>query len=107
MERVCFFVLKGAGWIYGEDLAASNWVYMSATAACMSAITMMQSVNVFPCRSSVQSVLTKQLLSNRLILAGVAVETISMLLIVYTPDGPFVRFACCTYRCSPRWPVAE
>ena len=87
MERVCFFVLKGAGWIYGEDLAASDPVYMSATAACMSAIIMMQGVNVFLCRSSVQSVLTGRLLSNRLILAGVAVEIISLLLIVHTPWG--------------------
>ena len=82
-----FFVLKGAGWIYGKDLAASDPVYRSATAACMSAIIMMQSVDVFLCRSSVQSVLTGQLLSNRLILAGVAVEIVSLLLIVYTPWG--------------------
>ena len=82
-----FFVLNGTGWVYGEDLAASDPVYMSATAACMSAIIVMQSVNVFLCRSSIQSVLTRRVLSNRLILAGVVVEIISLLLIVYTPWG--------------------
>ena len=43
--------------------------------------------NVFLCRSSVQSVWTKRVLSNRLILYGVALEIVSLLLINYTPWG--------------------
>jgi hypothetical protein len=47
----------------------------------------MQSVNVFLCRSSVQSVFSGQILNNRLILAGVGLEIGSLLLINYTPLG--------------------
>jgi magnesium-transporting ATPase (P-type) len=82
-----FFVLKSGGWIYGQSVASTDPVYLSATAACLSAIVVMQSVNVFLCRSSVQSVFTRQILNNRLILCGVALEIASLLLINYTPWG--------------------
>ena len=81
------FVLKRGGWTYGQSLASSDSLYLSATAACLSAIIVMQSVNVFLCRSSVQSVFTRQILNNRLILWGVALEIVSLLLINYTPWG--------------------
>lgn len=82
-----FLVLKGGGWSYGERLASTDPVYLSATAACMSAIIVMQSVNVFLCRSAVQSVFTRGILNNRLILCGVGLEIVSLLLINYTPWG--------------------
>ena len=82
-----FFVLKSGGWTYGERLASTNPVYLSATAACLSAIIVMQSVNVFLCRSAVQSVFTRSIFNNRLILCGVALEIVSLLLIDYTPWG--------------------
>jgi sodium/potassium-transporting ATPase subunit alpha len=82
-----FFVLKSGGWTYGESLASTDPVYLSATAACLSAIIVMQSVNVFLCRSSVQSVFTRQILNNRLILCGIALEIVSLLLINFTPWG--------------------
>jgi magnesium-transporting ATPase (P-type) len=68
-------------------LAPTDPVYRSATTPCLSAIIVMQSVNVFLCRSSVQSVWTRRILSNRLILYGVALEIVSLLLINYTPWG--------------------
>ncbi len=82
-----FFVLKGAGWTYGRSLASSDPVYLSATAACLSAIIMMQSVNVFLCRSAVQSVFSRRIFANHLILWGVALEITSLLLINYTHWG--------------------
>ena len=82
-----FFALKSAGWTYGQTRAPTDPVYRSATTACLSAIIVMQSVNVFLCRSSVQSVWTRRILSNRLILYGVALEIVSLLLINYTPWG--------------------
>ena len=51
-----FFVLTGAGWTYGRTMAPNDPVYLSATTACLSAIIVMQIVNVFLCRSSVRSV---------------------------------------------------
>jgi magnesium-transporting ATPase (P-type) len=42
-----FFVLLGGGWHYGDALAANDPLYQQATTACLSAIIVMQIVNVF------------------------------------------------------------
>jgi calcium-translocating P-type ATPase len=82
-----FFVLRAAGWNYGEALAADNPVYLQATTACLSAIIAMQVVNVFLCRSERGSTFTRGLFLNRLILVGIAAEIALILLIDYTPWG--------------------
>ena len=82
-----FFVLYGAGWHYGQTLAAQDPGYLRATTACLSTIIVMQIVNVFLCRSSTRSVLSTGLLGNPLILLGVASEMAILLLINYTPWG--------------------
>jgi sodium/potassium-transporting ATPase subunit alpha len=82
-----FFVLRAAGWNYGEMLAPDSPLYLQATTACLSAIIVMQVVNVFLCRSERASALTRGLLLNRLILAGIAVEIALILVIDYTPWG--------------------
>ena len=82
-----FLVLDRGGWTYGQRLPANDPLYLSATTACLSAIIVMQSVNVFLCRSSVESVFAKPIFDNRLILWGVALETASLLLINFTPWG--------------------
>lgn len=82
-----FFVLHGSGWTYGQPVSVTDPLYLRATTACMSAIVVMQVVNVFLCRSSVQSVFSRGLLGNRLILWGVLLEAVLILLINYTPWG--------------------
>ncbi|MDP2827793.1 MAG: cation-transporting P-type ATPase [Sulfuricellaceae bacterium] len=82
-----FFVLHGAGWRYGTELSMHDPLYLQATAATLSAIIVMQVVNVFICRSNRDSVFTRGLFGNRLILAGVAAEIALILLIDYTPWG--------------------
>jgi calcium-translocating P-type ATPase len=82
-----FFVLRAAGWNYGEALAADNPVYMQATTACLSTIIAMQVVNVFLCRSDRGSAFTWGVFLNRMILLGIAVEIALILLIDYTPWG--------------------
>jgi magnesium-transporting ATPase (P-type) len=82
-----FFVLKSAGWNYGEPLAATHPIYLQATTACLSAIIVMQVVNVFLCRSRRESVFRLGLFSNPLILAGIAIELTLILLIDYSPWG--------------------
>jgi magnesium-transporting ATPase (P-type) len=82
-----FFVLNGAGWKYGQDLAAQDPVYLQATTACLSTIIVMQIVNVFLCRSSARSVFSTGLLGNALIILGVMLEIAALLLINYTPWG--------------------
>ena len=82
-----FFVLNGAGWRYGQPLAAEDPVYLQATTACLSTIIVMQIVNVFLCRSATRSVVSTGFLGNALIILGVMSEMVILLLINYTPWG--------------------
>jgi calcium-translocating P-type ATPase len=82
-----FFVLSGGGWQYGQVLSPADPLYLQATTACLSAIIVMQVVNVFLCRSAISSVFAQGLFSNKLILAGIATEIVLILLIDYTLPG--------------------
>ncbi len=87
---VFLFVLHGGGWKYGQILAAQDPLYMRATTACLSAIIVMQVVNVFLCRSSSRSLFSINFWSNRLILWGVVLEIMLILLINYTSWGNLI-----------------
>ena len=82
-----FDVLGRGGWRYGQELAPHDPLYQKATTACLAAIVVMQVVNVFLCRSDRESIAAASLRSNRLILAGVAVELGLILLMVYHPGA--------------------
>ena len=82
-----FYVLNGARWTYGQNLAAQDPVYLKATTACLSTIIVMQIVNVFLCRSATRSVFATGLFGNALIILGVMSEVAILLLINYTPWG--------------------
>ena len=82
-----FFVLYGSGWAYGQALAPSHPLYLKATTACLSAVIVMQIVNVFLCRSATRSAWSIGLLGNPLILWGVLLEVALILLIDYTAWG--------------------
>ncbi len=74
-------------WYYSQHLAANDLLYMRATTACLSAIIVMQIVNVFLCRSPTRAVWSVGFLGNRLILWGVVLEAVLILAIDYTPWG--------------------
>jgi magnesium-transporting ATPase (P-type) len=82
-----FFVLHGSGWTYGQALAPSHPLYLQATTACLSAVIVMQIVNVFLCRSASRSVWSMRLVGNPLILWGVLLEIALILVIDYTTWG--------------------
>jgi magnesium-transporting ATPase (P-type) len=83
-----FFVVLGAGgWAYGDRLAAVDPLYLQATTACLSAIIVMQVVNVFLCRDDCASAFSFGMFGNPLILVGIAAEVSLILLIDYTPWG--------------------
>jgi magnesium-transporting ATPase (P-type) len=84
---VFFFVLRAAGWQYGEVLARTAPLYLQATTACLAAIVMTQVMNVFLCRHPLKSAFSFGLSSNPLILLGIAVELGLLLFIIYTPAG--------------------
>jgi sodium/potassium-transporting ATPase subunit alpha len=82
-----FFVLFGAGWQWGQTLPTDSVTYRQATTACLTAIVLMQVVNVHLCRSRRTSVFSLSLFSNKLITAGIVAEIVIILLIDYTPAG--------------------
>jgi calcium-translocating P-type ATPase len=79
------FVLRHAGWTYGQVISIDDPTYLRATTACLSAIITMQIVNVFLCRSSTKSLLRTGLRGNRLLGWGVVTEIALLLLINYAP----------------------
>ncbi len=85
-----FFVLDRGGWEYGRPLAADAALYLQATTACLSAIIVMQVVNVFLCRDDRASSFAFGSFSNPLILCGIATEVTLILLIDYTPWGNLI-----------------
>jgi sodium/potassium-transporting ATPase subunit alpha len=82
-----FFVLLAGGWHYGEIVLHTDSLYLQATTACLSAIIVMQIVNVFNCRSAVRSTLATGFNRNPLIVAGVILELALIVLIDYTSWG--------------------
>jgi sodium/potassium-transporting ATPase subunit alpha len=85
-----FYVLRNGGWKCGQHLESNHPLYLQATTACLSAIIVMQVVNVFLCRSERDSVHSSGLLTNKLILWGLIVEITMILLIDYTPLGNLI-----------------
>jgi calcium-translocating P-type ATPase len=82
-----FFVLFGSGWKWGQALPADSAMYREATTACLTAIVLMQVVNVHLCRNPKSSIVSRPFFSNGLITAGIAAEIVIILLIDYTPAG--------------------
>jgi calcium-translocating P-type ATPase len=78
------FVLHAGGWRMGQALGADDPLYLQSTAACLSAIVVMQIANVLLCRSEHQSMFTRGIFNNKLLLLGIAAEIMIVLLIVYT-----------------------
>jgi len=85
-----FYVLQSAGWQYAQMLPHDDPLYLQATTACLSAIIVMQVVNVFLCRSDRDSVFSRSFFSNKLLLWGIAAEIVLILLVNYTPWGNLI-----------------
>jgi magnesium-transporting ATPase (P-type) len=83
-----FFVfLLGRGWQWGDQLPSDDRVYRAATTACLTAIVLMQVVNVHLCRTRRRSIRSERFLSNHLVTAGIVIELGVILLIDYTRAG--------------------
>jgi sodium/potassium-transporting ATPase subunit alpha len=84
---VFLVILHSAGWRYGQALDATAPLYLYATTASLGTIILLQVVNVFLCRSPTRSIRDTGVRGNPLLLAGVAVEAGSLLIIGYTSPG--------------------
>jgi magnesium-transporting ATPase (P-type) len=82
-----FFVLAAAGWQPGQALSTSDVLYRQATTACLTAIVLMQVVNVHLCRGRRASIASLPAFENPLITAGILAEIALILAIDYTGPG--------------------
>jgi magnesium-transporting ATPase (P-type) len=82
-----FFVLIGSGWHWGQDLPSAGLLYRQATTACLTAIVLMQVVNVHLCRSRRRSIASRPMFDNPLITLGIVAELALILAIDYTAIG--------------------
>ncbi len=82
-----FHVLHDGGWRPGTPIAADDPLYLQATTACLVAIVLMQSINVFICRSGEGPIFARGHSRNPLIPTGVLFGLLLTLAIVYTPHG--------------------
>lgn len=80
-----FAVLHWGGWRWGEALPPTDPLYLKAVTAFFVSIVVCQMANVMNCRTSGESIISKGLLSNRLILLGIASELALLWLIVNNP----------------------
>lgn len=87
------YVMYRGGWTWPEPQAPTAELYLQATTACLAGIIMTQIANAFTCRSPVVPVAALGFFSNPLLLAGIAIELLLALFIVYTPFGNSL-FAC-------------
>ncbi|TGC11541.1 cation-translocating P-type ATPase [Methanolobus halotolerans] len=81
-----FAVLYGGGWVWGQQLDLSDPLYRQAITAFFAAVIVCQIANVFTSRTRRQSVFTKGVFSNRMVLIGIASELIILALIMYQPS---------------------
>jgi len=82
-----FYVLHMGGWQWGQMLPSDNILYLQATTACLTAIIVTQTANVFACRSFKESAFHIGIFTNKLIFAGIAFEIFLQVFIVYHPLG--------------------
>ncbi len=82
-----FLVLVHGGWEYGQELAASNSLYRSATGIALATILLMQIGNLLGRRSARHSGLDRGIFSNRLILLGILIQIVFSWAVLYFPPA--------------------
>ncbi|UCH81495.1 MAG: HAD-IC family P-type ATPase, partial [Nitrospiraceae bacterium] len=80
-----FIILYRGGWTWGQELASTDPLYLKAVTAFFASIVICQIADVMICRTRRESVFTKGLFTNKLVLAGIASELILLSIIVYNP----------------------
>lgn len=82
-----FAVLHWGGWQYGQPLPGTSPLYLQATTATLSAIIVMQIMNVWLCKHPDRQLWRGHLFDNPLIVAGVVLEILLIAFIDYTAWG--------------------
>ncbi len=80
-----FWVLFSGGWEWGQELASTDPLYLSATGIALSSILLMQIGNLFGRRSRYESGIDMEAFRNPLIISGIGFEIIFSWAILYFP----------------------
>jgi len=80
-----FVILNAGGWQWGEHLGNDDLLYRTAVTGFFASIIICQIADVIICRTRRQSLLTVGVLTNRLVLFGIATELLLLGLISYVP----------------------
>jgi len=80
-----FLVLAHGGWSWGAALTLDAPLHQQASAAFLATIIFSQIGNVMACRTNRQSAVPPLFAPNRWIVAGIVVEALFILLVVYIP----------------------
>ncbi len=80
-----FVVLFNGGWQWGESLAYDDPLYRTAVTAFFASIVICQIADVIICRTRRQSLFSVGILSNKLVILGIAAELTLLSLITYVP----------------------
>lgn len=80
-----FWVLMSSGWIWGQQLAFTDPVYMKATSMVFAGIVMAQMGNLLGCQTNRTSVLEVGIFKNKWIPRGILFSVIVLITIIYLP----------------------
>lgn len=80
-----FFVNFVNGWPNVPLAQEGSELYKMATTACLAAIIACQMGTVISCRTNLKSCFTMSLVDNKILLAGLVLEVLLLLLVVYAP----------------------
>jgi len=80
-----FYILFAGGWMWGQQLAFNDPLYMKAVAGFFASIVICQVADVMICRTRRQSIFKKGFFTNRVVLLGIAAELALLWIIVYFP----------------------
>lgn len=81
-----FTILMRGGWQWGQQLAASDPLYLRGVTAFFAAVVICQIANLFICRARRQPLYQLGMFSNKLIWLGIAAELTLLGMIVYLPQ---------------------
>lgn len=82
----CYFaVLFEGGWVWGQQLPFDDPLYRQSITAFFAAVIICQIANLFISRTRRDSVFSKGLFSNRIVLLGIASELLILSFIIWNP----------------------
>ena len=86
-----FVILFSGGWVWGQQLAFNNPLYMKAVAGFFASIVICQIADVLICRTRRQSIFNKgfwnSFTGNRIVMFGIIVELLLLSIILYFPPA--------------------